>query len=592
MSCVTPDYDRQGLTTIKTTPSIIMQSNNNNKTSTVRVVATFLNVQPTTTGTATAASPAMLETTVKASGSSFQELAGQLQAAFGIWKRQNLLVRYTDNEGDLLTLTNDAELQEALHQLLSHHKSGKEEEGATLRMFVSRKKQQKAVITRLNPAAVAEVVKERKNEQQAPVVDEEERKKLEELEKMGFTNAPQNKRLLSRFQGDLSQVQSHLQALHKREQGLAELQALGLGENKGRRIALLNRFHGDVGQVVAFLQDAEKQKQERLHRREQRLQRQAEKQKEKEQRKLQRQQLKEQRLAEKQKKEEEARKEEEPQVEAKQLVQDLPSPCTATADRLEGKKESSTEVTSSEDDSSSSSASSGTSTEEESCSSSSSEEDSEDSHPNKVDKEMAKALKTLEEQGFKRRRRNQRLLIMFDGDVDKVSAFLRSRREERKLLRQKMNALRDAGFHNRPQQNRRLLAKFGGDVDKVRAHLEEREAALHQLESMGFTRQGLNLRLLNKHDGDVGRVVEALLRREAKWQRKEEKQQWQQAREGMKQAWKAKKKLWKLENSARYGGWKTRKEEGRWHRGGGRHGCSECRCPCHHVPVVAPIKAE
>ncbi|KAL6055225.1 hypothetical protein QOT17_016874 [Balamuthia mandrillaris] len=574
-------------------------TNNNNVTSTVRVVATFLNVQPTTataTGTATAASPAMLETTVKASGSSFQELAGQLQAAFGIWKRQNLLVRYTDHEGDLLTLTNDAELQEALHQLLSHHKSGKAEEegeGAVLRLFVSRKKPQKAVITRLNPAAVARVVEERKSEQQAPVVDEEERKKLEELEQMGFTNVPQNKRLLSRFQGDLSQVQSHLQALHKREQGVVELQALGLGENKGRRIALLNRFHGDVGQVVAFLQEAEKQKQERLHRREQRLQRQAEKQKEKEQRKLQRQQLKEQRLAEKQKKkEEEARKEEEPQVESKQVVLDLPAPCTATADRLEGKKEISTELTSSEDDSSSSSASSSTSTEEESCPSSSSEEDSEDSHPNKVDKEMAKALKTLEEQGFKRRRRNQRLLIMFDGDVDKVSAFLRSRREERKQLRQKMKALRDAGFHNRPQQNRRLLAKFGGDVDKVRAHLEAREAALHQLESMGFTRQGLNLRLLNKHEGDVGRVVEALLRREAKWQRKEEKQQWQQAREGMKHAWKAKKKLWKLENSARCGGWKTRKEEGRWHRGGGRHGCSECSCPCHHAAVVASIKAE
>lgn len=139
----------------------------------------------------------------------------------------------------------------------------------------------------------------------------------------------------------------------------------------------------------------------------------------------------------------------------------------------------------------------------------------------KQDREQFKKdLATLEFMGYKQKGFNGMLLRKFSGADDRV--------EKAAFILSKNTQLQELG-HTKTGLNLRLLIKYNGDAEHVIVVLAEKKAkwtkkqelnaALDTLREKGFPKRGLNRMLLMKNDGDI-EAVEKLLTASAELEKK------------------------------------------------------------------------
>jgi len=150
--------------------------------------------------------------------------------------------------------------------------------------------------------------------------------------------------------------------------------------------------------------------------------------------------------------------------------------------------------------------------------------------------ELAEKLKILEEKGFKCKMRNIRLLKKFDGDVDKVSEMLLSRKNKGGYA-EKLQTLQENGYDN-TGINVKLLRRFDGDVTKVMDILTKSK----KLEESGRTHVWMNIRLLIRFDGDLEKVEKVWDKKQEKFLQKAEKKRAKCMQKDKSENWKADKK--------------------------------------------------
>jgi len=138
-------------------------------------------------------------------------------------------------------------------------------------------------------------------------------------------------------------------------------------------------------------------------------------------------------------------------------------------------------------------------------------------------------LQQLNGLGFKNERKNIKLLNNFDGDVEKVVSWYKSRETERprgpvcsENYQTQLVSLCDQGYPNR-NKNIKLLNKFEGDVSRViewytnkqntplppkfQRLLDEYTTQAATLKQEGFCNQRKSLILLKKFNGDTEKVI-------------------------------------------------------------------------------------
>jgi orotate phosphoribosyltransferase len=173
---------------------------------------------------------------------------------------------------------------------------------------------------------------------------------------------------------------------------------------------------------------------------------------------------------------------------------------------------------------------------------------------------MGPALKQLEEMGFTKKGVCVRLLIKFDGDVQKVAEEMRAwqqahdlRKEQKHAQKKELKRLEKEEKRALKQQLREEKEKYKYEKRALKMALKEEkkkkkeevkyskkdrmsneelaqlEPKLAQLEELGFHCQHKAMRLLQKHEGDVEKVASILTyKREEKLQRCAKKlEKWQ-----------------------------------------------------------------
>jgi len=171
---------------------------------------------------------------------------------------------------------------------------------------------------------------------------------------------------------------------------------------------------------------------------------------------------------------------------------------------------------------------------------------------------MGPALKQLEEMGFTKKGLCVRLLVKFDGDVQKVAEEMRAwqqaynlrkeqkhgqkkelkrwEKEEKRAVKQQLReekekykcekralktALKEENQQKKKEKHVREQRGNGAHCHRMsNEEVAQLEPKLKQLEEMGFNRRYQAIRLLKKHDGDVGKVASILTqKREDRLQR-------------------------------------------------------------------------
>lgn len=142
-----------------------------------------------------------------------------------------------------------------------------------------------------------------------------------------------------------------------------------------------------------------------------------------------------------------------------------------------------------------------------------------------LEKTYSKELQILSDRGYNRRPRCcLRLLSRFDGDVEKVIAFIDEKRkrfgchQDRDVEQQQQPSPVEVPVPSSPAvpestdaEKSERCGRWAAWREKIAKLKETYATQLEQLSQMGFEDTRVNLRLLKEFEGDLGRVLEELL---------------------------------------------------------------------------------
>lgn len=192
-------------------------------------------------------------------------------------EEENIVVKYEDDEKELITIGSDAELEEAFHVFLNQHNS---ESMVCLRLTIFDVPAKSGTTTRAITEFLPEAAHNKcDNNNQVPCQNpwrrgnggrgchnyynnnnkftrEQLKEKLLQLEEKGFKCKGKNIMALKKCDGDIEKTIEHLtnhgEKLKKFQEALQKMQENGF-DNRWTNMFLLRKFDGDVDKAIAIL---------------------------------------------------------------------------------------------------------------------------------------------------------------------------------------------------------------------------------------------------------------------------------------------------------------------------------------------------
>jgi len=187
-------------------------------------------------------------------------------------EEENIVIKYEDDEKELITIGSDAELQEAFRVYLQQNSDSM----VCLRLTIFDVPQKSGATSRAVTEYVPEAAYKKCNDNQSPCHNswrrgyggrgcnnynnkfsrEQLKEKLLQLEEKGFKCKGKNIVALKKCDGDIEKTIEHLtnhgEKLKKFQESLQQMQDKGF-DNRWTNMFLLRKFDGDVDKAIAML---------------------------------------------------------------------------------------------------------------------------------------------------------------------------------------------------------------------------------------------------------------------------------------------------------------------------------------------------